>query len=194
MYGSMCDGATRTRPRTNLRSHVHVRGRGHKHMNTHTHLHMQRLYGKLDADSELPEVEDIEAIMAATIKQTTHEPDQGAAEDQLRPPALKPPQVTFAEKAPAREGEDEGVGAEAKAVSDGQRRDMLRTERRKRMADREAARGLTHGGVTFADKPSVDDTFGATDSYEGDFSGDSEAKPLSRTTPGSGYKTKTRKT
>ena len=180
MYGSMCVGAHSL---VHELTYVHtLAGAG---AGTHTNLHTQRLYGKLDADSELPEVEDIEAIMAATIKQTTHEPDQGAAEDQLKPSALKPPpHVTFAEKVPAREGDDEGVGGEAKAVSDGQRREMLRTERRKRMADREAARGMTHGGVTFSDQPSFDDTFGATDSYEGDFSGDSEANPLSRTAPG----------
>jgi hypothetical protein len=68
------------------RSRVHAL----THAHAYTRTHMQRLYGKLDADSELPEVEDIEQIMAATIKQTAHEPDQGAAEDQLKPPALQP--------------------------------------------------------------------------------------------------------
>ena len=82
---------------------------------------LQRLYGKLDADTELPEVEDIEKIMAATIKQTTHEPDQGAAEDMLKPAAFQPPpQVTFAEKTPFREG-DEGTeylpGGESSALT-----------------------------------------------------------------------------
>ena len=162
------------------RSRVHAL----THAHAYTRTHMQRLYGKLDADSELPEVEDIEQIMAATIKQTAHEPDQGAAEDQLKPPALQPPpQVSFAEKTPAREGDDEGLD-QAKAVSDVERRQMLRTERRKRMADREAARGVTRGGVTFADAPSFDDTAATTDACEEEISEDAEANLLSRTAPG----------
>eukprot|EP00802_Teleaulax_amphioxeia_P004570 Tamp_04574.p1 GENE.Tamp_04574~~Tamp_04574.p1 ORF type:complete len:227 (+),score=45.05 Tamp_04574:2522-3202(+) len=163
----------------NARSKQHLLSRIHTIEST-----LQRLYGKLDADSELPEVEDIEQIMAATIKQTAHEPDQGAAEDQLKPPALQPPpQVSFAEKTPAREGDDEGLD-QAKAVSDVERRQMLRTESRKRMADREAARGVTRGGVTFADAPSFDDTAATTDTCEEEISEDAEANLLSRTAPG----------
>ena len=59
--------------------------------------------------------------MAATIKQTTHEPDQGAAEDMIKPAALQPPlEVSFAEKAPFREEDDNDdmeAGAEDRAVS-----------------------------------------------------------------------------
>jgi hypothetical protein len=61
---------------------------------------------------------------------------------------------------------------------------MLRTERRKRMADREAARGVTRGGVTFADAPSFDDTAATTDACEEEISEDAEANLLSRTAPG----------
>lgn len=61
-----------------------------------------------------------------------------------KPQALQPPpEVTFPEKAPAREGDDDGmeaVGAEARVVTDAERREQLRAERRKRMAARDAKR------------------------------------------------------
>jgi hypothetical protein len=131
----------------NARSKQHLLSRIHTIEST-----LQRLYGKLDADTELPEVEDIEKIMAATIKQTTHEPDQGAAEDMLKKPAAlqPPPEESFPEKKPAREGDDDGmeaVGVEARVVTDAERREQLRAERRKRMAAREAKRAAGDGQV-----------------------------------------------
>ena len=94
----------------------------------------------------------LSAVVQATIKQTAHEPDQGAAEDMIKkPPALQPPpEVSYPEKPPAREGDDDGmeaVGAEARVVSDAERREQLRAERRKRMAARDAKRAAGEAQV-----------------------------------------------
>jgi len=133
--------------------------------------------------------------MAATIKQTTHEPDQGAAEDMLKKPAAlqPPPEESFPEKTPAREGDDDGmeaVGVEAPVVTDAERREQLRIERRKRMAAREAKRaaGEGQGGVSFAEDVKDEDNLfpGApsTGAYDNSLASTARSLDPSLTEPG----------
>ena len=86
----------------NARSKQHLLSRIHTIEST-----LQRLYGKLDADAELPDVEDIEKIMAATIKQTTYEPDQNEDSHELKNPALQPPPSMTAQNEPFGSDEED---------------------------------------------------------------------------------------
>lgn len=170
----------------NARSKQHLLSRIHSIEST-----LQRLYGKLDADAELPDVEDIEKIMAATIKQTTYEPDQNEDSHELKNPALLPPPSMTAQNEPFGSDEEDEMnpekemGEECGNVSDLARREQVRQERRKRMADREATRGGSKGsgvkgGVTFAD--TAETNCDAHSAFEDDNIAESR-NPLLRTAP-----------
>ena len=130
---------------------------------------LQRLYGKLETDNELPDIESIESIMSNTIKQSVYQQDPGV---QMDPPrgtaaAAQAPVAAGGKAAPSpikgmggssanlgggydddgaedhhEEGEEEGEEGEegGGGVNDVERRAQLRAERRKRMEERERER------------------------------------------------------
>jgi len=128
---------------------------------------LQRLYGKLEADSELPDIESIEQIMASTIKQSVYATDTGGAAQRSQlgdtgmsetgsplrvavPETPVKPGVSFGDDVGGGADEDEGEGL---PLDDAERRTVLRAERRRRMEEREreraerAALELTSGKV-----------------------------------------------
>eukprot|EP00960_Hanusia_phi_P033776 750635-Hanusia_phi.AAC.4 len=109
---------------------------------------LQRLYGKLDADTELPEIADIEQIMSATIKQTVHAPDPGAVESSFSPAKIRKGKEEEEEGQdsfvlPNREDEYETAKDGFEVDSNATQREKVRAERRKRMEEREKNRTMS---------------------------------------------------
>ena len=110
---------------------------------------LQRLYGKLEVDSELPDIESIEQIMSNTIKQAVYSQDAGLVEDgkfvregsghadYVNGAKAHTPSVMITDQ------EDHEVSSGVDEVEKGEdleRRNQLRAERRKRMEERERIR------------------------------------------------------
>ncbi|KAJ1495500.1 hypothetical protein T484DRAFT_3460346 [Baffinella frigidus] len=119
---------------------------------------LQRLYGKLEADSELPDIESIEQIMASTIKQSVYSADPGGAAATTRsqvmsdtgeggsplrvsiPVTPAKPGVSFDDGGGDEETGGGEEGDEGLPLDDQERRMVLRAARRKKMEERERAR------------------------------------------------------
>eukprot|EP00960_Hanusia_phi_P062950 765309-Hanusia_phi.AAC.5 len=123
---------------------------------------LQRLYGKLEADTELPDIDSIEQIMSATIKQTVYTSDR--PDEEYRPPATKKEQELEAHAVQPQRTEkmaEEASGVQgwkdsqdAPGPDEQERKLQLRLERRKRMEDRERFR-RERESLELMEKPSV---------------------------------------
>ena len=106
---------------------------------------LQRLYGKLEVDSELPDIESIEQIMSSTIKQAvyTQEADvhkeKPTQRDDGRDVSTVPEQKSDSMVTESFDDGD-GIGDGMDPGDDAERRAQLRAERRKRMEERERIR------------------------------------------------------
>jgi len=112
---------------------------------------LQRLYGKLEVDSELPDIESIEQLMSSTIKQTVYSQDQGIDEEGNTTEENQ--KLNFSLDADTKHlGTDlnDGIdpnaqGPESMGGDDAERRELLRAERRKRMEERDRNRSEKEG-------------------------------------------------
>jgi hypothetical protein len=112
---------------------------------------LQRLYGKLEVDSELPDIESIEQLMSSTIKQTVYSQDQGIDEEgnakeenQKLKISSDPVSKDLASDANDRV-DPNAQGQESMGGDDAERRELLRAERRKRMEERDRNRSEKEG-------------------------------------------------